>query len=174
MFYTVLKNKNKRSMCKNMYIIILQLTWPRNWIFYEENADVGIFFTAIGRIFIISRSILLLNELCQVLLKSKYFVKSYETFPLFNLASVVSVKPCVILSSRKTYCHVIDWSTKKKSLLERSKELKKPYAKNYILRWSSSQNMPGLCKQTFRKRHGKIIQEFLGYRMRNSQGVIFI
>ena len=112
----------------------------------------------------------------QFLLKSKYFVKSYETFLLFNLASV-------ILCFGTTMCHFIleknllppNWLVnQKKSLLERSKELKKPYDKNYISRWSSSQNMPGICKQTFRKRHGKTIQEFLGYRMRNSQGVIFI
>ena len=88
------------------------------------------------------------NELCQVLLKSKYFGNSYEAFLLFNLANV-------FLCFGTTMCHFIleknllppNWLVKQKnSLLERSKELKKTYDKNYILRWSSSQNMPGLKK----------------------------
>ena len=69
------------------------------------------------------------NELCQVLLKSKYFSNSYEAFLLFNLANV-------FLCFGTTMCHFIleknllppNWMVnQKKSLLERSKKLKKPY-----------------------------------------------
>ena len=55
-------------MCKNMYIITLQLI-------------------AIGKIFIIYSIILLVHELWQVLLKSTHFVQSYETFLFFTVAN---------------------------------------------------------------------------------------
>ena len=82
---------------------------------------------------------LLAHELCQVLLKSKY-----ETFLLFNVARA-------FLCFGTTMCHFIleknllptNWLVnQKQSLLQKSKELKKPHDKNYV---SSSQKMTELC-----------------------------
>ena len=86
------------------------------------------------------------------------FIKIYAFCPkLWNISFFyrskflfhVLVLPCVILSSRKIFCHLTGWSTKKNLFWKGLRNLKKPYDKNYIWRWSSSQNMPGLLPLQF-------------------------
>ena len=114
-------SENKKPMCKNMYIITLQLTWFRNWIFlWKKMLTLAFFHSNRKSIYNFLKYIVI------TWIVSSFFLKNYETFLLFNLASVFCFGT--------TMCHFIieknllppNWlANQKKSLLERFKELKK-------------------------------------------------